>query len=288
MTTRQNLFLAVMFLFFFGVAGEGMVVYNPDENTLWIEDGKDVEQGTGSSDKHWSEGLEMESTEKGLRVKSPSSEKHGSGRYLKLSPEYPYLVWEITEVNYGKGYRGLGFYFPSGVFGFVSHIYPGIFVANPFLSQKDLKEGTKFCRIYLYNTEIYLKYIKMVKSPENLIDISSPVLKDKGYVENGDELTFRIILKKPCEDVTLTFYHSYITSQVSMNGMSTLQLKPEDKEQKVWSNTIKISSIGRGNLGEKKSYDPGSFLIKATVLGGEINVPLWTANWFEIKLPEGK
>jgi len=272
---------------FFVINIEGKVIYNPDTNTLWIEDGKDieiVEHGKPEfwQGKAWAGKLEMETTEDGFKIKSPSADREIIGRYFKFNKEYPYLVWEIDKVVYGEGYRGLTIAFPHIVFPFVSYIYPGIFVVNPFLSKKDIKDF-EYCRIYLYNTEIYLKYIKMVKKPDYLIEITGAEIEKKGYVEPGDEINFKVILKEKAEDVSLTFYDFYITNETKINGSSSLQLKPEDQEQKIWAGKIKIDRIDLPRQEEKESFSPGSFLIKATVLGGKINVPLWTANWFEIK-----
>ena len=160
-------FLICGVFIFLGMNIEGKVIYNPDANTLWIEDGKDieiVEHGKPEfwQGKAWAGTLEFEAIENGFKIKSPSHDKNCSGRYFKFNKDYPYLVWEIDKVVYGEGYRGLGFHFPHTVFQFVTHFYPGIFVVNPFLSKKDIKD-LEYCRIYLYNTEIHFKYIKMVR-----------------------------------------------------------------------------------------------------------------------------
>jgi len=282
-----------VFLFFiFNM--EGKVVYNPDENTLWIENGKDieiVEHGKPEfwSGKAWAGTLEFNTIENGFSIKSSSSDKNCSGRYFKFNKEYPYLVWEIDKVIIGEGYRGLTMAFPHTVFQFVTHFYPGIFVVNPFLSKKDIKDF-EFCRIYLYNTELHLKYIKMVKKPDYLIEINGPEIEKKGYAEPGDEINFKVILKEPAEDVSLTFYDFYITHETKINNSSSLQLKPEDDEQKIWSGKIKIENINKPSVDRKEKNDvflPSEFLIKATVLGGKINLPIWTANWFEIRTKKG-
>jgi hypothetical protein len=292
---KKGVFMLKKFLIyglfsFFVMNIEGKVIYNPDNNTLWIEDATNVETGEVGKEgywagKYWAGSLEIESKENLLRIKSPSINKECSGRVFKFDPEYPYLVWEINKVVYGEGYRGLGICFPHPVFQFVTHFYPGIFVVNPFLSKKDIKDF-EYCRIYLYNTEIYLKYIKMVKKPDYLIEINGPEIEKKGYAEPGDEINFKVILKEPAEDVSLTFYDYYGTHETKINGSSFLQLKPEDDEQKIWSGKIKIENINKPSVDRKEKNDvflPSEFLIKATVLGGKINVPIWTANWFEIR-----
>ncbi|MCX7917305.1 MAG: hypothetical protein N2589_04170 [bacterium] len=282
-------FLIVLYIF--STLCFSAVKYNPDENTLWIEDGKNfaiIEYGKKEfwEGKAWSGKLEVEGLEDGFRIKSPSNDKHSIGRYFKFSSEYPYLVWEIKKVIYGEGYRDFLMAFPNNVFNFVTHIYPGLFVTNPFLSNKNIK-NFEYCRIFLYNTEIHFSYIKMVKKPEYLIEIESPAIKEKGYVEIGDEIIFKVILKEPAEDVSLTFYDFYITHEIKVNNSSSLQLKPEDDEQKIWIGKIKLEKIDKPSVKkdgkEIDTYSPGNFLIKATVLGGKINVPIWTANYFEIK-----
>jgi len=268
---------------------EGKVIYNPDDNTLWIEDGKDIEivkDGAPEfwAGKAWAGKLEMETTEDGFKVKSPSMEQYVQGRHFKFSKEYPYLVWEIDKIVYGQGYKHLLLGFPYGVFQFVGNFYPGIFVVNPFLAHKDIKDF-EYCRIYLYNSEIYFKYMKMVKRPDYLIEITGADIEKKGYVEPGDELNFKVILKEGAEDVSLTFYDHFGTQEVKINGSSSLQLKPEDEEQRIWTGKIKIEDIGKPGINRKDNtvFLPSEFLIKATVLGGKINLPLWTANWFEIR-----
>ncbi|MGC8977453.1 MAG: hypothetical protein ACP5OB_07545 [Candidatus Ratteibacteria bacterium] len=283
----KRFFIIGVFSLFFFLNSECKVIYNPDANTLWLEDGKDVEVGVHGKEgfwagKYWAGKLEIESKEDGMKVKSPSNDKECSGRYFRFDRNYPYLVWEIDKkIIYGEGYRGLTMAFPHSVFNFVTHIYPGIFVVNPFLSKKDIKEF-EYCRIYLYNTEIYFKYIKMVKKPDYLIEITGPEIEKKGYAEIGDEINFKVILKEEAEDVSLTFYDYYMTHETKINDKSSLQLKPEDEDQKIWTGKIKIEKIDKPGVG-KDSFLPGNFLIKATVLGGKINIPIWTANWFEIK-----
>jgi len=280
----------MLFFLAWCLCSSGKVIYQPDDNTLWIEDGKELElvehgQPEFWAGKAWAGKLEMEPITGGFRLKSPSADKNSMGRYLKLSPSYPYLVWEVSKVIYGEGYRGFSLHFPGPVFGFVTHIFPGIFAVNPFLVDKKLAEKLYFCRLYLYNAEMHFKYLKMVKKPDNYIEIAGPHLQDKGFLEPEDELMFRVFLKEPAEDVSLTFYDSYITHEVKVNGSSGLQLKPEDKEQKIWSARVKIERVDPPSLKKEgnASYSPGSFLIKATVLGGRIDIPLWTASYFEIK-----
>ena len=93
----------------------------------------------------------------------------------------------------------------------------------------------------------------------------------------GDPITIRVTMAEPAEDVTVAFFDNYITHAVSLNRNERLQLKPEDKEQKVWSASLTVMDA------PDKYYAPGSFLLKATILGGGLKVPLWTANPCELR-----
>jgi len=280
---RVALFLVVCLLF--SGFSYAKVIYNPDENTYWIEDGKnfeisEYEKSEFWQGKMWSGKLVIEETEDGFIIKSPSFDRYAIGRFFKFSPDYPYLVWEISKVVYGDGYKAFLMCFPVGVFGFEGNIFSGIFVVNMF--QFGNIKDNEFCRIYLYDTSLQFKYIKAVKKPDNYIEITSPQLKDKNYVGIGDELIFRLILKEPAEDVSLTFYQSEATGEIKINNSSSLQLKPVDDQQKIWTGKIKIESIDKP-IGNKEGYIKGKLLIKATVLGGKVHLPIWTSNYFEIK-----
>jgi hypothetical protein len=68
-----------------------------------------------------------------------------------------------------------------------------------------------------------------------------------------------------------------------INDSPTLQLKPQKDNPKIWEATVKISSC-KGNPNPGKTFGPGAFIVKAAILGGKMDKPLWTANACEFNL----
>ena len=266
------------------------IIVNPDANTLWIEDGKNIAAGDGPSSKHWqkAEGIDITSAaDGGFTIASHGDQGTATGRYIAVDPAYPYLVWEISGVTPGEGYRG--FVFRRGEKGapainMVTNIETGIFV----LPDPVETAGGPYYRLDLRNAGVTFKYIKRVKQPDYMIRLSSPAF-EKGYVAPGDEVTFDVEMKEPAEDVTLSFFDSYTMPQLKINGAQKLQLKPKDKNDlKLWTATIPISEISGDRLKSGQQFGPGRILIKATILGGGIKVPLWTINPVEFRLKPTK
>jgi hypothetical protein len=264
--------------------GTARLLHNPDANTLWIEDGEAIEVGGADASLRWNTNLGVAPAAGGGFVVGSRGDKQDCvQRYLLTDPAYPYLTWEIAAVVRGEGYQGFVMAWPESVFDMVSHLQTGIFAVavrpdkpNPMLG------------IYLYNSKITLKYLKLVKRPEYYIELSSPALKEKGRLDLGDALDFRVVMAQPAEDVTLTFFHSYVMPQLRLNGEQKLQLKPADGNRNVWRGSLKVTSCEGHNLKRGEQFAPGKFLIKATILGGGLNVPLWTANAHEFHFNQGE
>ena len=128
-------------------------------------------------------------------------------------------------------------------------------------------------QIYLHNKQMTIKSMRIVKQPECLIECSSPAFSEKKSFGPGDTVKFKVTLRKPAEDVSLRFNCTYYNQAVSINKQSMLQLKPEDKTGNVWSAEVKIESLAsRG----RKQFGPLGLRIRASVLGGEVKVPVWT------------
>lgn len=261
---------------------------NPDPNTLWIEDGSNIATGDKSSDQYWAVGTPAlnitAAPDNAGFILDAAGEAHASGRYVKFDPAYPYITWEITGVENGTGYRAfsvraLGASHAFG--GMVSHIQPGIYTCKTNYLFPEPK--TTFLRLELYNAKVTLKYLKVSKAPDNYAEINTDLFKSKGYLELGDEVQFKVVLAEPAEDVTLRFFHSYIMPPLSVNGSQTLQLKPVNEQNKIWSARVKIASCTAGNLKPGKQFTPGEFLVKAVVLGGKIDTPIWTNNPVEFR-----
>ena len=253
----------------------------PNKNTLWIEDGKKIKTGDKPSNLHWW-------AANSVRPADPGFAWAGStGRYLPVDPEFPYLVWEITDVKriWTNANGGSGFtIYPSITgnhveFAITSFIQKGIYVYKPFFTTP--KSPGVFFRFDLWGAELHMKYIAMGKSPKYNIEVTSPVLTSKKTLNLGDDVTFKVTMPEPTEDVTLTFFDSYTMPQLKINGNQRLQLKPDKKDFRIWQATIKLESCE--GAARSVRFAPGLFIIKATVLGGGIHVPIWTCNHNELQ-----
>ncbi len=268
-------------------AGRAELVRNPDANTLWVVNGKNI--AVGSKPDQWRDGgVDIKPAEGGGLRFTATGKQHSTGRYVPVDGGYPYLVMEITDVKNGNGYRGLNV-FLSGVketsmAAMVSYIRTGRFVLRMFPRHTTLPRET-FLSLYLYNTTLTVSQLKMVKQPADNLEIIAP--QGVSRVGPGDEVTFRLTLEKPAEDATLTFYNSYTMPQLALNGQTRLQLKPEDEAQKIWSARVKLDTLTRVGGHEGLDLKPGGLMVKTTILGGAVKEPIWTWNIIPFNLKKG-
>ncbi len=213
---------------------------NPDENTLWIEDGLNNFDG-------WREGLLMKSAEGGIFTIQPGTGISG-GRYVPNHEDYPWLTFEIASLNRTGGYRGLNF---TNCLAIVSNPMPGIYAVK-----REIKQKSSYLRLDIHGLILGFKYIKQVKKPDYYIDAAK--------TDKGVEIT--VYLKDAAEDVSISFYNSYTMPRLTFDNEYKLQLLPKDESNPVvWSGTIK-------NCTYSTKHD---VILKATVLGGKIKVPIW-------------
>lgn len=257
--------------------GNADIIPNPDANTLWREDGTSAPTGKTPSLDSWNGDLDIKAVDGNLQINSPDTTKVNSGRYVQISSEFPYMVFKIHDYKPFPGYNGIAILL-AGVaptFGLVSQIQPGTYVFN-LGSFFPPKPTTVYLSLYLYGGQLTMSDLSMVKVPNNRIDITSPAIKAKGFIEIGDELTFTVTLKEAAEDVTLNYFDSYTMPQLKINGEQTLQLKPTDASQKTWAATIKLKSIENLRSEDKGQLPADHLMVKALVLGGALKEPLWT------------
>jgi len=267
------------------------VVRNPDPGTLWIEDGTGVETGSGRSERHWStDTLDVLQAPRGGITFSPCEEPRRStgGRLLPVAPAYPWMVVEVTgAVPQPKGNKGFAVprVMKPGVFAMNMNgdVQKGLWVFNMLGRARGLAPLEWF-RVDAYGIDITLGSIRMVRLPDYRIEVGCAAADGRGFVALGDEVVVRVVMKEPAEDVTLSFFDSYLLAQVSLNGRQKLQLKPPGTDPRVWEARLTLERCEGGRLKPGTQFAPGRLLFKATILGGGLRVPLWTANDREFRI----
>ncbi len=164
--TRLTLTLILAGILAAGAASAKFTM-NPDENTLWIEDGAAPIE-FGPAEKAWqADALQFLPLEGGgFMIHKPDEKRYALGRYLPIDPAYPWFEMEIFDAYPTTGYRGLGWHFQGGLgMGFGGLIKPGLYLTRPFCTKPDFK-GNAYWRMDAHGWDISVKSLKMVKQPE--------------------------------------------------------------------------------------------------------------------------
>ena len=102
----------IMAFLFVAAAGtvQAKQLDDPDPNTMWMEDGTEIETTEKTKLKQWlvkqdGKNLEIKAKEdgKGFRLIAPGKECKTSTR-VKLNPDYPYLVLRVADFEILPGY----------------------------------------------------------------------------------------------------------------------------------------------------------------------------------------
>lgn len=260
---------------------------NPDPNTIWCEDGTDIALSNKNSASAWNNSaLDIQSCPDGGFSIAPRDGKkgHSTGRYVTLSREYPWTVFEITAVDdLNIGYIGYNFpwYYQATPYGIVSNPRTGYFVYNVFENAPKLKDSkSAFLRLDLYGVRLHFKYIKQVKMPDFRIEVTSPVFAKKGTFTKGDKLTFTVFLREPAEDVTIRFYNAYTLPALKIADSDVLQLKPLTNNDAVWTTNATVGDLGPNKI------NAGKIVMEAIILGGNMPDSVWSAIPYSYQPPE--
>ena len=251
-------------------------IENPDANTLWLEDGKEIELSKGPGFKLWMQlpgkkELDIKPKEdgKGFSLFAKDAAGRKTLTRVKLSPNYPYLTFSITGFDLLQGYRAWTF----GVDGLmaasqVTTPQKGIYVFDLFrnASEKGTAQKAAYLQIYLYNLRLDLEYMKLVKKPDYVVraECADPEIKP------GSKVKFIAELAQEAEDVSISLVTTGAPRPVQVNGKVKIQLKPTDKTQKVWMAEIEIKKLSLN-----KSRKRHQLFMKMDVLGGDLDEPVW-------------
>lgn len=274
---------------FFAVAAAAAVqakqLKNPDPNTLWMEDGKEIETSEQPKASQWrlipgDRMLEIKSKEDGNGFSFIAPDKKGrkSSTLLKFSPDHPYLVFRVTDCEIFPGYCswtvqiGLG---PMRV-SQVKTPQKGIFVFDLYqnLSEKEAEKKNGYLTVWLNDLRLDLEYMKLVKKPDYVVhaECADPEIKP------GSRVKFTAELAEMAEDVSITLVTTEAPRTIKVNGGTKIQLKPVDKAQKLWEAEVQIDSIDI-----KKPLSRFKCFMKMDVLGGALDEPVWVGLPYPVK-----
>ena len=261
------------------------IIKNPDANTLWKEDNKNVEKNWryAYKDQHV---RTCDGKSFSFECKTKGNTGHRDFIRVPVSKDYPWLVFRLNSVKVNPGYRSWNIRISDldkFNVGQTSVQEAGYFACNIW-EGANLKKVPTSAEIFFYNYTLKLTFsdLKMVKKPDNFIEVTSPAFAAKKQYTPGDKIRFTVTLKEPAEDVSVRLVFPDLLAAVKLNGMGKLQLKPIDDTQKVWSAEFEVKTLGpvRG----VKEFRRNTLLVRATILGGAISEPLWGTINYPFKL----
>jgi hypothetical protein len=236
---------------------------------VWSESGANLATSEEHSTKAWfSKGINVQKTEDdGLLFASRAT------KYLTMLPDY-YVVFDLYKAKHTSGthkkYHAWSIHFAEvgKIAGNVTHAPEGLYTVKlSDLSKKTWSSAT----LYNYNMDLYFRFIRLEKSPENLLEIELP--DNTQTLKEGDTVRILLKLKDPCEDVVCKWMIDQGTGPgpFSVNGTDTIELQPIDDDCKVWAATVTFKSFKRDRKIFKRQV-----MVKTTVLGGSLQTPLYT------------
>ncbi|MBO4490147.1 MAG: hypothetical protein J5944_02175 [Lentisphaeria bacterium] len=250
---------------------------NPDENTLWIEDGAGVDLSGGLVSGRWlyrpgdKKSLELRpKSEGGFSLFAPDGNGRSTVTRVKVTPDYPFLVFHITGFEALNGYRNwtVGTEIGSMTTCQVNSPQKGYYVYDLLrnLPEKEAARTSAWLRLWLYNLRMDLEYIKLVKQPDYAVraECADPVIRP------GSNVKFVAELKEEAEDVSIRLMTDGQVMPIRVNGEMKIQLKPVDETCKVWTAELIVKTL---DLPKPRSRH--KTLMKMDVLGGELEEPVW-------------
>lgn len=244
------------------------------DKPTWIWDGSNCEVSAKHSTKIWFG-----------QGKTPLFKANDDGSFTSSGPATRYMTlepgqWLVFEMLSSKHlatgkYHAWSLHFRKEGIGKLAGNVVTVPTGLYTMQLPDIKEKVNSSmNFYNYNMELTLKYIKMVKEPENYIGVEYEGGKDR--IEVGD--TFKVVLKlaEPSEDVTCKVMADIGTgiSAYSINGKDNIELEAQDDDCKLWTATVTVKSLPPTTA--KKRYGKRSVMLKASILGSKFSTPIYT------------
>ncbi|MBO4513758.1 MAG: heparinase II/III family protein [Victivallales bacterium] len=166
---------AILFFLCIAAFAIGEVISKPDDNTLWLETGRNMQFDANAYSGKWvSSKLKFTEAEEGCFIVEPKEGKSNSdGICVPFSKEYPYLEYELEVLEANSGAYML---FPSFTNLGPSYqqqrgIRSGYYVVNVFENSKLKGSGKAFMNIRVFNAKVKIKNLRMVKEPKYRFDV---------------------------------------------------------------------------------------------------------------------
>lgn len=249
--------------------------------------------GADTSLNHWTIGpqpLEITQTDEGLSFVSPD---HGeaissSSRYVKVAPGYGYLSMDATYEGVGSYkyfYVGLTAGEEATVVAMGGAPQSGVITVP--VSEQLLANGIATLRVDVISGTVRFSRLTLEAEPVPRLELHTNAA---GTVPLGETMEIVAQLEKPAEGVTISFIHGRDMRPFKINGAESIELVPDNEEATRWKGEIAIQETNLTDLPTNPDGSdspdgtggtlvrPGSFLLRADVLIGDIDKPIWTVN----------
>lgn len=235
------------------------------EQVFWTLDGSNI--GNGNPPAWFGKNLRIESADNGgFTLKSRAQ------RRLTIHPD-SWLVFDLTKAekqelkNYTDWRVTCQVKKTGSLIGIGSggNVLLGLYTV-PITGLESPQSAAMI--IYNYNLDLTFRYMKLVKNPENRLEVIIP--GGQKELKPGDKFTIQLTLKDPCEDVSCQLLQGI--RLFPLNGSSAVELEQTDDDGRIWKAEITVK-----NFQSKKKRGVGAYsiLVKATVLGGKLDTPIY-------------
>ena len=191
---------------------------------------------------------------------------------VKIDPEYPWLEVEVDSFvgQKERAYSAWRLWFLKYGFlaGGVTYPQTGRYIVR---MPKVEKSVNAVLRLDDHNFDIDLKRLRCVKNPADFITVETAGGAD--VIRPGETIDVTLTLAQPCADVSAAFLIDYGKGRgfvgFHVNGTNAIELKAtKDGAGRIWKASIPVKRCDKADA--RRVY------IKCIVLGGALNVPIFT------------